>query len=162
MTVTIVNFMSKHCLVDANNAGDTEKRRSQTVILLFFNSAPITWFIKIQNSVEASTFGSEFTAMKNTVEIIEALRYKLCIFEVSIDGSKDIFCDKGVVCMNTTQPELTLSKKHHSIYYHRAREAVAAGTVIVSKEYTWTNFADLFTKTVAAPKREGILENFTY
>jgi hypothetical protein len=35
------------------------------------------WFSKRQNSVEASTFGSEFTAMKNTVEMIEALRYKL-------------------------------------------------------------------------------------
>jgi hypothetical protein len=34
-------------------------------------------FSKRQNSVEASTFGSEFTAMKNVVEMIEALGYKL-------------------------------------------------------------------------------------
>jgi hypothetical protein len=33
------------------------------------------WFNKRQNSVEASTFGSEFMVMKNAVEMIEALRY---------------------------------------------------------------------------------------
>jgi hypothetical protein len=73
--------MSTHCFVDANHAGDTETRRSQIGILLFCYlfcyKAPTMWFSKRQSSVEASTFGSEFTAMKNAVEIIEALRYKL-------------------------------------------------------------------------------------
>ena len=64
--------------------------------------------------------------------------------------------------MNTMRPELTLSKKHHSIIYHRAQESVAAGTVRVSKEHTSTNLADLFTKTMAATKIEGLLEKFTY
>ena len=31
-------------------------------------------------------FGSDFTAMNNAVEIIEALRYKLCMFGFPIDG----------------------------------------------------------------------------
>jgi hypothetical protein len=52
-------------------------RRSQTGILLFCNKAPAMWFSERQNSMGASTFRSEFTAMKNTVEMIEALRYKL-------------------------------------------------------------------------------------
>jgi hypothetical protein len=55
-------------------------RLSLTGIVLFCNRAPIIWFRKRQNSAEASTFGSEFTAMKNAVEIIEALRYKLSMF----------------------------------------------------------------------------------
>ena len=57
MPVARGNFMSPHCFVDANHAGDTETRRSQIGILLFCNSAPIIWFIKWQNSVESSTFG---------------------------------------------------------------------------------------------------------
>jgi hypothetical protein len=156
------NCMSTHCFVDANHAGDTETRRSQTGILLFCNSAPTIWFSKRQNSVEASTFGSEFTAMKNAIEMIEALRYKLRMFGVPIDGPTNIFCDNGAVCANTTRPESTLTKKHHSIAYHRSREAVAAGTVRVSKEHTSTNLADIFTKTMAAPKREDLLDRFTY
>jgi hypothetical protein len=154
--------MSTHCFVDANHAGDTETRRSQTGILLFCNKAPTMWFSKRQNSVEASTFGSEFTAMKNAVEMIEALRYKLRMFGVPIEGPTNVFCDNEAVCKNTTRPESTLTKKHHSIAYHRSREAVAAGTVRVSKEDTLTNLADIFTKTMAAPKRENLLDSFTY
>ena len=49
-------------------------------------------------------FGSDFTVMNNAVDIIEALRYKLRMFGVPIDGSKNIFCDTGAVCVNTTWP----------------------------------------------------------
>ena len=112
--------MSMHCFVDANHAGDTETRQSQTGILLFFNSVPIIWFIKRQNSVESSTFGSEFDVMKNSVDIIEALRYKFRMFGVPIDGSTNIVCDNEAVSVNTTRPELTLSMKHQSIVYRRA------------------------------------------
>jgi hypothetical protein len=42
------------------------------------------------------------------------------------------------------------------------QKAVAAGTVRVSKEDTLTNLADIFTKTMAAPKRENLLYSFTY
>jgi hypothetical protein len=65
------NCMMTNCFVNANHAGNTETRRSQTGILLFCNGAPTIWFSKRQNSVEASTSGSEFTAMKNAIEMIE-------------------------------------------------------------------------------------------
>ena len=154
--------MSMHFFVDTNHAGKTETRKSQIGILMFCNSATIIRFINRQNSAEASTFGSEFTVMKNSVEIIETLRYKLCMFRFPIDGLTSIFCDNGTVCVNTTRPEWTLSNKHHSIDYQRARELFVAGPVIVSKEHILTDLSNLFTKTMAVPKREGILENFTY
>ena len=56
--------------------------------------------------------------MKNSVEIIDALRYKIRMFGVQIDGSTNIICNNGAVCVNMTRIELTLSKKHHSIAYH--------------------------------------------
>ena len=100
--------------------------------------------------------------MNNAVEIIEVLRYKLRMFGVPIDGSMNVFCDNGAVCANTTRPELTLLKKHHSIAYYRAREPVASGTVRVSKDHISTKMADLLTKRMAAPKREGITKKNTY
>ena len=100
--------------------------------------------------------------MKNAVEIIEALRYKLSMFGFLIDVSTKIFCDNGAVCVNMTRPESTLSKKHHIIDYHCAREFFIAGMVRVSKEDTSTNLDDLFTNTLAAPNREGLLESFIY
>ena len=96
------------------------------------------------------------------MEIIEALRYKLCMIGILIDVSTNICCDNRAVCVHTTRPKLTLSKNHHSISYHRTQEAVAAGKVRVSKEHTSTNLTELLNKTMAATKREGLLEKITY
>jgi hypothetical protein len=84
------------------------------------------------------------------------------MFGVPIEGPTNVFCDNEAVCKNTARPESTLTKKHHSIVYHRSQEAVAAGTVRVSKEDSLTNLADIFTKTMAAPKRENLLDSFAY
>ena len=62
--------------VDAYHAADTTTRRSRTGFLIFLNSAPIYWMSKKQASVESSTFGSEFTAMKQCTEYLRGLRYK--------------------------------------------------------------------------------------
>ena len=70
MPVSIGNLMSTHYFIDTNHGGDTDTRQFHNSILLFCNSAPIICFRKRKNSVEASTFGSEFTVMKNSVEII--------------------------------------------------------------------------------------------
>ena len=156
------NAMSTHCFVDASHGSDRATRRSQTGILIFCNRAPIIWFSKRQNTVEASTFGSEFQALKNAVELIESLRYKLRMFGVPIEGASNVFCDNEAVYKNTSLPESTLKKKHHSIAYHRCREAVAAGTVRVAKEGTQTNLSDLFTKLLPQPRREELLDKFTY
>ena len=96
------------------------------------------------------------------MEIIEVLRYKLRMVGVPIDGSNNILCDNRAVCVNTTWPESTLSKKYHSIAYHFVQEAVTEGTVRFSRERTSINLSDLFTKTMVEPNREGLLEKFTY
>jgi hypothetical protein len=164
MPVPRGNPMLTHCFDDASHGSDRVTRRLQTGILIFCNKVPIIWFSKRQNTVEASTFGSEFQAMKNAVELIKALRYyKLRMFGVPIDGPTNIFCDNEAVHKNATLPEsTTLKKKHHAIAYHRCREAVAAETVRVAKEGTKTNLSDLFTKLLPQPRREELLDKFTY
>ena len=148
--------------VDADLVGDKRNCRSQTGILIFVNRAPIHWFLKQQPTVETSTFGAEFCTMKVGVEMVEALQYKLRMFGVPIDGPASIFCDNKAVYQNTVIPESTLKKKHHSIVYHRCREAVAAGTIRVGKEGTKTNLADLFMKVLTADRRQFLLDRFTY
>ena len=150
------------CFVDANHAGNVVNRRSQTGVLIFINKAPILWYSKRQPSVESSTFGAEFCALKTAIEMIEALRYKLRMFGVPISGQANIFCDNEAVYKNTVEPDSTLRKKHHSIAYHRCREAVAAGTIRVKKQGTDLNLADLFTKTLSAARRTKLLCRFTY
>ena len=89
--------------------------------------------------------------MKNSVELITLLRYKLNMFGVPIDGYTDIFCDNEAVYKNASTPEYQLRKKHHSILYHMSREAVASGACRMAKEDTETNLSDLFTKVLPPP-----------
>ena len=129
-------YVSTHCFVDANHAGDNSTRISMTVILIFCNRAPIIWNSKRKNGVDTSTFGSEFTAMKHYVELIVVLRYRLRMSGVPIDISADIFCDDEAVYKNSSTPKYQLMKKHHSISYHMSREVVASGACSISKEDT--------------------------
>ena len=154
--------MTTHCFVDANHAGCKKTRKSVTGVLIFINQAPIIFYSKKQNTVEVSTFGAEFVAMRTAVEMIEALRIKLRYFGVPVEGPTDVFCDNQSVFNNVSTPESTLKKKHLGICYHRCREAVAAGVIRVAKEHTSTNLADLFTKCLSFEDRERLLDYFTY
>jgi len=150
------------CFVDADHAGNLVTRRSQTGMLIFVNKAPITWFSKRQNTVESSTFGSEFIAMCIATDLLVALRYKLRMFGVPLCGPANVFCDNQGVVNNTTLPESVLNKKHNQICYHRVREAVASGIIRIAKEDSETNLADLFTKPLGSPQRRKLLQCILY
>jgi hypothetical protein len=139
--------------VDANHAGNVVTRRSHTGILIYVQNAPTIWFSKRQNTVEAATFGSEFVALRICKELIVALRYKLRMFGVPIDGPANVFCDNRGVVLNASVPNSTLQKKHNSINYHAVREAAAANILRVGKEDGETNLSDLLTKVIRGQKR---------
>ena len=122
-----------HCFLYASHAADKATRRSQSGILIFINRAPITFFSKKQNSVETSTFGSEFTACKQAVELVKGLRYKLRMFGIPIEGPASLYCDNEAVYKNVGIPTSVLNKKMHGISYHFCREAVASGTCRIAK-----------------------------
>ena len=94
--------------------------------------------------------------------MVEALRYKLRMFGVPLDGAANVFCDKKAVYKNTAIPESTLRKKHHSIAYHKCREAVVAKKIRVAKQGTLKNLADLFTRVLTADRRRFLLDSSTH
>ena len=149
------------CFVDADHAGDQVTRRSRTGVLFFVNKAPIMFFSKRQNTVETSTYGSEFVAMKQSVEMIKALKYKLRMFGIEIMDTK-IFGDNRAVILNSSVPESTLKKKHHSVNYNYVREAVAAGIALIFKVHTGSNLADLFTKLLDKETRKELVQRILY
>ena len=148
--------------VDASHAGDKRTRRSITGYIIFLNKAPIIWFSKKQNTVESSTFSSEFIAMKTCVEHIAALRFKSRMFGISVNGEANILCDDESVVNNCSKIESVLNKKHSSIAYHAVRWAVAAGIVRIGWINTNENLADAMTKRLPAIKRDYLFGNWTY
>ncbi len=112
------NPVQMNVFVDANHAGNKINRRSQTGILLYSNKAPIIWHSKSQKTVETSTFGSEFVALRVATEMIKALRYKLRMFGIPLDGPANVLVDNDTVVKSSTIPSATLQKKHNAICYH--------------------------------------------
>ena len=115
------NQVQMNCFVDSYHAKNHVTCHSHTGILIFLNHAP--------NTVETSTFGSEFVAMRIAVELIESLRYKLRMFGIPLEGAANVLCDNQSVVTSSAVPESILKKKHNSIAYHQVREAVAARTI---------------------------------
>ena len=148
--------------VDADHAGNKVTRQSHTGVLIFLQNALTVWYLKRQNTVEISTFGSEFVAMRIAKDMAIALRYKLRMFGIPIDGPADVFCDNQGVVKNMSLPESVLSKKHNAINYHAVQEAVAAGIMRVAKEDGETNLADLLTKSLNLLKWKRLLGCMTY
>ena len=83
--------------VDVDHAGDQITRWSHTGILIFFNSVPIFWHSKCQGTIESSTFGSKFVALKTALYIVNILQYKLCVMGVHTNGSAYMFGDNMIV-----------------------------------------------------------------
>ena len=136
--------------VDANHAGNLANRRSHSGILIYVNNSPVLWYSKRQNTVETSSFGSEFVALRIAVEMVEALRYKLRCFGVPIDGPTEVLCDNKSVVTNSSVPASTLNKRHNAICYHRVREAQACSMIKVLWIEGKYNLADLLSKTTIA------------
>ena len=100
---------------DASHADDLVTRLSRSGIIIFIVKSPIIWYTKKQNTIEISMSGSEFAAGKTGAELNRALRYKVIMFGIDIDGPKNTFMDNQSVVYNTTLLESTLKRKHNAI-----------------------------------------------
>jgi hypothetical protein len=149
--------------VDADHAADTVSRRSRTGFLVYLNCALVCWFSKKQTSVESSSFGSEFIAMKQCCEYLRGLRYKLRMMGIPVNGPAYVFGDNQSVLANTSIPDSTLKKKSQSIAYHFVREGSARDEWRTTYVNTNDNEADLLTKPLpSGEKRRGFVRNLLH
>ena len=116
--------------VDSSHGTNKVTRRSHSGHILFVNSTLVKWLSKRQQTVGTSAFSSEFIALKQCIEDVEHLRFKLRMFGTPIhdDGKPThILCDNNSVVTNTSNTESSLNKKHSLIAYHFSKWNVAAG-----------------------------------
>ena len=139
--------------VDADHASDTMTRHSRTGFLVYLNCAPIYWWSNKQNSVESSSFGSEFIAMKQCCEYVCGLRYKLRMMCISCEDPTFIYGDNQSVLANTTISDSMLKKKSQSIAYHFVREGAAQDEWRMTYVNTHENEADLLTKQLPSGEK---------
>ena len=98
--------------MDSDHAGNEVTRRSRTDFVVFLNNTPIYWMSKKQDSIQTSSFGSEFIAIKNCCEYLRGLRYKLRMMGIPCDFPTYVYGDNQSVLVNSSTPTNVLKKKH--------------------------------------------------
>ena len=154
-----VGFLMR-AFVDSDHAGDLITRRSRTGFIIFLNSAPIYWNSKKQGSVETSSFGSEFMALKNCCEYIRGLQYKLRMMGIPVELPTYIFADNQSVLKNSTLPHSTLKKKSSSIAFHFVREGTARDEWRLTYLNTHLNPSDMLTKSLPGGEKRTLFTSF--
>ena len=78
MSEALDKYVVIKAYVDANNAGNIANRRSHSGIIIYVNNAPIIWYSKRHKTVEASSFVSEFVAIRISTEMNKTTYDKTC------------------------------------------------------------------------------------
>ena len=147
---------------DASFACDLLTRRSVTGIIVFFNSTPMRWVSKKQNTVETSTYGAEIVAGRLAAETVLDFRYTLRMLGVPVNGPTTMLGDNMSVIQNCSLPSSQLKKKHNAIAYHWIRECVAAEIILLGHVRSELNYADICTKALNGPKLYGLVKNLIF
>ena len=90
--------------------------------------------------------------MKQGMEAVCGLRYKLRMMCVQLSGPTYVYGDNMLVIHNTQRPDSTLRKKSNLICYHDVRELVAMVESLTGHIPTAENCADLATKIIPGGK----------
>ena len=88
------------CFVGFNHAHNVVTWSLHTVVLIYEMKAPIFWLSKNQSTVDSSKLGYELAAMRTVRDIIVAIRYKLRIFGVPLDGPSNVIWSATQACLN--------------------------------------------------------------
>ncbi|KAH9658397.1 hypothetical protein KPL70_023479 [Citrus sinensis] len=137
--------------VDADFAGDLDKRRSQTGYLFTMGGCTVSWKATLQNVVALSTTEAEYTAAAEALK--EAIWLKSMTTEL---GAKQ----ESVTVYSDSQSAIHLSKnqshhertKHIDVKLHFVRLEVSRGAVKLLKIHTEENPTDMLTKVVPTAK----------
>ena len=154
--------MTLSMFVDANLYHNQVTGRAVTGIITMLNKTPVDWYCKKQNSVESSTYGSEFMAARIATDKIGEMRYTFRMLGVPIDGPAYMFGDNLAVVTSSNIPEHNLKKQHNAISYHRVREAVAAGILKFVHISGKDNPADVLTKFLPGHVWYPLMQPFLY
>jgi hypothetical protein len=130
---------------DANLYHDVITGRSVTGIIHFVNRTPIDWFSKKQNTVETSTYGSEYVAARIAAEQIIDLRNTLRFMGIPL-GRSVLYGDNQSVVNSSMRPHDKLTKRHMALSFHRVRECIAANIFSYLYIPSAENPADILSK----------------
>jgi hypothetical protein len=143
--------------VDADYAGDLDDRRSTTGYVFTFTGGPICWKSMIQSTVAMSTTEAEYMAAAKAAK--EALWLTGLVKELGIQqGGVPLYCDSQSAIYLAKNQVYHARTKHIDVRFHKIRELVTIGELLLEKIHTSENAADMLTKPITANKFKHCLD----
>ncbi|KAG8501848.1 hypothetical protein CXB51_004653 [Gossypium anomalum] len=143
--------------VDADFAGDLDRRRSLTGYVFTIGGCAISWKATLQTTVALSTTEAEYMAITEACK--KAIWLKGLFSELNEDLQiSTVFCDSQSAIFLTKDQMFYERTKHIDVRYHFVRDIIARGDIVVSKISTHENPADMITKSLPITKFEHCLD----
>ncbi|KAL4312354.1 hypothetical protein GQ457_01G013740 [Hibiscus cannabinus] len=137
--------------VDSNYAGDLDDRRSTTGYVFTLGGGPICWKSTVQPIVALSTTEAEYMAVVEAAK--EALWLIGLVKELGLEqGGVQLHCDSQSAIHLAKNQVYHARTKHIDVRFHKIRELIASGEILLQKVHTANNAADMLTKTVVTDK----------
>uniref|UniRef100_A0A2N9HWT1 Integrase catalytic domain-containing protein n=1 Tax=Fagus sylvatica TaxID=28930 RepID=A0A2N9HWT1_FAGSY len=143
--------------VDADNAGEVDDRRSTTGYVFTLSGGPICWKSTLQSIVAMSTTEAEYMAVAEAAK--EALWLKGLVKELGLNqGGVQMHCDSQSAIYLAKNQVYHARTKHIDVRFHKIRELIVTGDIVLEKVHTSENAADMLTKPVTTAKFKHCLD----
>ncbi|KAG8488772.1 hypothetical protein CXB51_016789 [Gossypium anomalum] len=143
--------------VDANFAGDLDRRRSLTGYVFTIGGCAISWKATLQTTVALSTTEAEYMAITEACK--EAIWLKGLFSELNeYLQISTVFCDSQSAIFLTKDQIFHERTKHIDVRYHFIRDIIASGDIVLNKISTHENPVDMMTKSLPITKFEYCLD----
>lgn len=137
--------------VDSDYAADLDKRRSTSGYVFTIASGPVSWRSMLQATSALSTTEAEYMALTEASK--EAVWLKSLVSQLGMkQESVRLYCDSQSAMHLAKNQVYHARTKHIDVRYHRVRDWVNSGEVLIEKVHTDENAADFLTKPVTTEK----------
>ncbi|CAJ2663689.1 unnamed protein product [Trifolium pratense] len=143
--------------VDSDYAGDMDDRRSTTGYVFTLAGGPICWKSSVQSIVAMSTTEAEYMAVAEAAK--EALWLTGLVKELGVEqGGVQLHCDSQSAIYLAKNQVYHARTKHIDVRFHKIRELLTTGQILLEKVHTSENAADMLTKPVTSDKFKHCLD----
>ena len=143
--------------MDANYAGEVDDRRSTTGYVFTLSGGPICWKSTLQSIVAMSTTEDEYMAVAEAAN--KALWLKGLVKEFGLNqGGVQMHCDSQNAIYLAKNQVYHARTKHIDVRFHKIRELIVIGDIVLEKVHTSENAANMLTKPVTATKFKHCLD----
>jgi len=155
------NKLDLRTYVDADLGGDKGTRRSTTGYIMMMNTAPTSWYSKLQHSVSTSTAESEYYGIHECAR--HCMWYKNILNELGFENKCiTINTDNQAakyICENET---INSKSKHIELRYHNTRDLVREKKINIEYIKSENNLSDGFTKYLNTSLMNKFRNNILY